>query len=166
MPRRAAKQVPIDRLRELFELRGGELFYRVNQRRARAGELAGYARPDGYWYVCVDYVKLLRHRVVFAMVTGRWPSDIDHVNGTPGDDRPENLRECSHNENMQNGRKRKNNTSGAPGVYWDKEKGKWAVAVRCRGKTYHFGRHHDFELAELIAQEARRRLFGAFAPSH
>lgn len=31
--------------------------------------------------------------------------------------------------------------------------------------AHHFGRHDDLEFAELVAQEARRNLFGAFAPA-
>lgn len=156
--------IPISRLHEVFELRDGKLFHRVSRYRARAGEEAGYARKDGYWIVRVDCQKLLRHRVVFAMVHGYWPDNIDHVAGVAAGDDPSNLREATHSQNMQNGKKRKNNTSGAPGVYWDKERSKWNVNVTFHGKNKHYGRFDDFEFAELVAHEARRKLFGEFAP--
>ena len=156
---------PVERLRELFEVRDGKLYNRVTRRKAVVGVEAGGYRKDGYHRVTVDCVKYLSHRVIFAITHGRWPvADVDHMNGLVAGNDPSNLREATHADNMRNGKVRKNNTSGAPGVSWDKERSKWAITVRCAGKTHHFGRHDDFELAELIASEARRRLFGAFAP--
>lgn len=157
----------IDRLRELFEVRDGKLYNRVDRGKARAGSLAGGTRHDGYGRVCVDWRRFLTHRVLFALVHGRWPKeDVDHIHGVLAGDDSSNLREATHADNMRNGKLRKNNRSGAPGVSWDKKRGKWHVTVRCAGKTHHFGRHNDFELAELIASEARHRLFGAFAPQY
>ena len=157
---------PLSRLRELFDLREGKLFYRVNRCKGRTGNEAGDTRKDGYSRVTVDGQKLLRHRVIFAMEHGRWPNgDVDHREGLDAGDDPANLRECSHAENMRNGRRRKNNTSGCPGVSWDSKRRKWAVSVCYNGRTYHYGRHDDLELADLVAQEARHKLFGAFAPA-
>ena len=157
---------PISRLHELFEVRGGGLYRRVRQGKAAAGARAGGPHNAGYERVRVDGEYFLVHRVVFALVHGRWPeSDVDHRNGSGVDNAPSNIREASHAQNMRNGKGRKNNTSGAPGVSWDTSRGKWAVTISHNGRTRHFGRHDDFEFADLVAQEARTLLFGEFAPA-
>lgn len=149
--------VPVERLRELFEVRDGKLY--------RGEQEAGGLHNAGYRRCRVDGVYFLVHRVIFALQHGRWPvADVDHAVGGGMNNDPTNLREATHAENMRNGKVRKNNTSGCPGVSWDKKRGKWAVTVRCAGKTWHFGRHDDLEFADLVASEARRKLFGAFAP--
>lgn len=159
--------VPISRLRELLEVRGGKLYRRVTtSSRARAGMECTDTRPDGYKRVRVEGVRFLQHRVVFALTHGRWPTaDVDHVHGLGAGNDAGNLRECSHAQNMRNGRRRKNNTSGCPGVSWDVKRQKWAVCISYNGTTHHFGRHDDLEFADLVAQEARHKLFGAFAPA-
>ena len=160
--------VPVERLRELFEVRDGKLYRRVAvSGRWLAGQEAGGKRKDGYGRVSVDWQRFLTHRVIFAIVHGRWPAaDVDHKYGLAAGDGVENLREATHADNMRNGKIRKNNSSGCPGVSWDKSRGRWAVIVRCAGKTWHFGRHEDLEFADLVAQEARRKLFGSFAPKY
>ena len=165
MPRKPAIQISVDRLRELFEVRDdGRLVRRVTaSSRAAEGMLAGSQRSDGYWRVCVDGTHVLVHRVVFALTHGYWPAlDIDHRDGDTGNNRPENLREATHQQNHYNRANRhKLNTSGVRGVTWDNKRGLWAVQVNTNGKNHHFGRWEDLELAALIAEEARRILFGA-----
>lgn len=55
--------------------------------------------------------------------------EIDHINGNPFDNRKENLRLCTHSQNMYNRGKHKNNKSGFKGVYWDKNKKKWMTQI-------------------------------------
>jgi hypothetical protein len=154
------KEVSAERLRELFEVRDGVLYNRVARGKAKAGAVAGNRHNKGYLRVRVDGEYFLVHRVIFAMVHGYWPECVDHRVGGGLNNDPENLRAATHRQNMQNTRRKKNNITGAPGVSWCSARSKWAVFVG--GKF--FGRHADFELAELIAGEARHRLFGAFAP--
>jgi hypothetical protein len=49
------------------------------------------------------------------------------------------------------------NTSGAAGVYWRKETEVWRVIIRSNGVPKHLGQYEDFELAELVASEARKK---------
>ncbi len=59
------------------------------------------------------------HQMVWVVVHGRLPSQIDHINGNPLDNRLENLREVSSSENMLNivHRWQPNARTGLPGVY-------------------------------------------------
>ena len=42
------------------------------------------------------------HHIAWALVFGRFPKQIDHINGDPKDNRLENLREVNQSENDQN----------------------------------------------------------------
>jgi hypothetical protein len=57
----------------------------------------------------------------------------------------------------------KNNTSGVKGVTWKADKHKWRVRIGVNGKRIHIGDFADFELAELVAFEARAKYHGQFA---
>ena len=79
-------------------------------------------KSNGYVYVWVYFqgerFKLRKHRLVFFLVTGRFPKEIDHINGIKTDNRIENLREVNRSENEANKLRRwkKNPDSGLPGI--------------------------------------------------
>jgi hypothetical protein len=54
---------------------------------------------------------------------------IDHIDGNGLKNTRDNLRIVTHRQNMQNLNK-KQFTSKYPGVYWDKDRSKWAVYIR------------------------------------
>jgi len=80
------------------------------------------------------------HRVVFAISRGQWPKQsIDHINGNPSDNRPENLRDVSHQENHRNQKNRKNNTSGVIGVSFNRRLCKWQASITIDYRSVHIG---------------------------
>jgi hypothetical protein len=51
---------------------------------------------------------ILAHRLVYFLHHGVWPENIDHRDGNRDNNRIENLRPCTHTENMRNRGKKKN----------------------------------------------------------
>lgn len=94
------------------------------------------------------------HRAVFALVHGGWPEhEIDHINGVPNDNRPSNLRDVSHQENLRNMKFSRANTSGATGVSFNKRLGKWAAHAGIDGRYGHLGffEHKEDAIASRLA---------------
>jgi len=85
-------------------------------------EYPGVMQSNGYIRVNIFFqgekFKLWKHRLVFFLVYGRFPKEIDHINGIKTDNRIENLREVSGSENCQKRdcQWKKNPESGLPGI--------------------------------------------------
>ncbi len=129
-----------------------------------AGKPAGAICVYGYCLINVDNVKYRRARLAFLYMTGEWPSThVDHINGNPADDRWENLRLATREQNMANTKVRLDNTSGARGVSWNARKGLWHVRVTTNGRTTHGGYFADFDKAVIRRDELALKLHGEFA---
>ncbi len=92
-------------------------------------------------------------------------SFIDHINGDRGDNRVENLRWATINENNFNKSIYKNNTSGYKGISWDKYNNKWRAHIRHNDKSYTIGRFTDINEAIKARQLKANELFGDFVHS-
>ena len=145
------------RLHELFDYVDGELIRRGKRKKG------GTVSTRGYKKIGVDYKIYGEHQLVFLHHHGYLPEQIDHIDGNKLNNKIENLRAADNSKNMMNRELLRNNTSGAKGVFWDREYNKWRVAVRSNGVLRSFGRYIDFELAELVATEAREKYHGVFA---
>src|SRR5690606_167269 len=104
------------------------------------------------------------HRLAFLYMTGEMPEKVvDHINGDRSDNRWENLRCANQSQNMANVGIRSANTSGTPGVVWDKERQKWRAQLRVNGKKKNLGRFDSIEDAKATVNAAARQQWGEFA---
>lgn len=158
------------RQRLRYEPETGKLYWlrfakqRANWNSMWAGKEAFTAvRNTGYFHGRLDNVAHQAHRVAWALHHGVWPTGtIDHINGDPRDNRIENLRDVSHQENHRNQRVRKNNTSGAMGVSWFRGTGRWSAYIMVDKRKQHLG--YFAELADATAaRKAAEKLFGFHA---
>ena len=128
-------------VRDLFEYRADNLYWR--ERPASSVDMskpAGTVKPRGYRDIHVKGKMYKAHRLIWLYIYGKFPDNtIDHVNGKPLDNRIENLRDVTQQENNKNARKRKDNTSGHVGVCWDKQSEKWRAQIAVDGVKTHLG---------------------------
>lgn len=91
--------------------------------------------------------------------------DVDHINGNTRDNRRENLRVCTHAQNLAAGRpaKRANSKSKYNGVGWNKSANQWMARIRINGKLTYLGCFKDETAAARAYDKAAREHFGEFA---
>lgn len=83
----------------------------------------------GYFIGAINGKLYLAHRIVWKMAYGTEPHTLDHINGNPRDNRLENRRAVSHQENSKNMKLPNNNTSGCVGVSFHKQTNKWRAYI-------------------------------------
>lgn len=149
------KDVPSkDFLCSIFDYKDGEIY--------RKPERSG--TPDGGGYIQTGirgrYYK--NHRLIFMMHHGYCPEYVDHINGNKTDNRIENLRPATRNQNQYNRSFQSNNKTGIKGVSWDKSSKKWKARISVDGKDTLLGKFTKIEDAKNAVDEARK-LHGDFA---
>jgi len=99
---------------------------------------------DGKW------VTVLMHRLINNTLDGL---ETDHINNEKLDNRKCNLRSVTRSVNEHNKPEAAYNTSGAKGVCWDKNRGKWKARININGKTHNIGRYEKFDEAVTARKE-------------
>ena len=101
---------------------------------------------------------LLLHRLITQAPKG---AQVDHANGDGLDNRRENLRICTHADNMRNRRMQKNNKTGYRGVTVKGKK--YRACLSLNNKTIHIGVFADPKDAAKAYDEKAQELYGEFA---
>ena len=82
----------------------------------------------------------------------------DHKNGDGLDNRRENLRPCTHAENMRNSRKKSTAKNPFKGVFWHAAAGRWMAQIKVDLRAIYGGLFDD--------PEAAARAYDALAVEH
>lgn len=110
---------------------------------------------NGYVRLRFQRKMLLGHRVAFAIVTGRWPKLVDHINGNRSDNRWANLREADQSANHENRRvAASHSTTGLLGV--QRSGNRYMARLTVKGKRLYFGCHATPEQAHAAYLVAKR----------
>jgi hypothetical protein len=97
----------------------------------------------GYKTGLIDGVGYVASRIIWKLVHGYDPIEIDHINRAKDDNRLCNLREATRSENCLNRGLLRNNKSGISGVYFETGSGLWVVEVA----GIRYGRRKDKDAA-------------------
>jgi hypothetical protein len=151
---------------ELFEYKGGNLYWKNTNGKTKSGQIAGGPSTKGYWIVGIKQKRYKLHRLIFLMHHGFMPEYVDHVNGNTSDNRIENLRVATASQNAYNSKKPKNNTSGLKNISWDKKTKKWVVRLKINETLKNFGRYNDIDYAKFVAEAMRYKYHQQFARSN
>lgn len=129
-----------------------------------AGRLTPKPKPrinrQGYRFVKVEKKSIPEHHVIWFLEKGRWPKGvIDHINGNPGDNRIENLRDVTQRVNVQNQRYAQvsNKSTGMLGVSMRKN-GKFDARIQHKGRNLYIGCFDTAEDAHAAYVRAKRAL--------
>lgn len=176
MPRAPTKPLPpLERLRDLFayDPETGALTWKarpVNKKAdaaintRRAGTAAGSLTKRGYLTVGIGYAKYyLAHRIVWKLMTGDEPTQVDHRDGDRINNRWLNLRAADNSTNLMNSKLRSDNKSGVKGVFWDAPHKAWRAVITANGKSERLGRFATVEQAAEVINARRIELHGEFA---
>lgn len=142
----------------------GIFYWAVGRPGASRGKRAGRVSRAGYREIGICNQFHRENRLAFLLMTGKWPDiDVDHINGVKHDNRWNNLRLATRSQNMANVRARRNNSSGHPGVVWDKDRSLWRAQIRLGGVKKNLGRFSSKEDAVNAVNLAARTQWGEFA---
>ena len=146
-----------------FDYQDGQLIRKIG-RKGEIGSVAGCLhKGTGYIHVKIKAKSFKAHRLIFLYHYGYLPEFVDHIDGNKQNNRIENLRSASKQENAHNQKIRLTNSSGVKGVSWHRVNKKWKVALCKNYKPYYFGSYEDRELADLVAVEATDLLHKNFS---
>lgn len=135
----------------------GRFFWHKPGKGRRPGLQVGAFDVHGYGQINFKKQLYKEHRLVWLFITGEWPKgQIDHLNHDRRDNRFENLREVTNQENHFNRPLQKTNKSGVPGVWLDERMGKYRAFINVNGKRFELGFFEEKEAAIAARQEANR----------
>jgi hypothetical protein len=91
---------------------------------------------------------LRAHQFIYYCVHKEIVEQIDHINGVRDDNRIDNLRAVTHQQNQHNRTK-------AKGYYWHKPSNKWLAYIKRDGKKIHLGTFNNEEEAHGAYLDAK-----------
>lgn len=126
-------------------------------------KIAGCQKQNGYMAVNILKTTYLSHRVCWFLHYGKFPeNEIDHVDRNGFNNKIDNLREATRQQNAVNRTKLSNNTSGFKGVFWRKSRATWIAVISFNHKTTYIGSYSSPEEASIAYENKAKELHGQF----
>ena len=156
-------------LKELFTYRDDGTFIKNKN-----GKIVKCSETEGQRYlrIGINGKPYRLHRMIYLYHHGYLPEIIDHIDGNKLNNRIDNLRPATKQQNCLNRKHKSTSKSPYKNVYLQAPtknsnwKRNWVVTLMLKGKRMYFGSFEDLDLAKLVAEEARAKYHGAFARNY
>jgi hypothetical protein len=127
---------------------------------AEAG--TNHLHHTGRFYRVIRYKRRQYKRayLVFLVANGYWPKLIDHIDGDSLNDRPDNIREATIQQNNWNHRPHKKKSPLPPGIR-SSPSGNFQARIRCDGVTT-YKTFPTLSEAQEFYTGLREKLFGEY----
>lgn len=149
-----------EKLHELFTYNNGHLYWKK-----RNQNKAGCLNNEGYINIVINQKWHKAHRLIFLMHYGYMPEFIDHIDNNRSNNKIENLRQATREQNQRNRECNKNSTTKIKGVSFHKCSKKWIAQCRANGKNNYLGVYKTAEEAQKVVENFRFFNHGNFAKS-
>lgn len=156
MPIYRAKKIIQEDVKSLFEYHNnGCLKYKIQRGNMAIGKTAGTIDKSGYSMITINGKRYLTHRLIYCYFYGDLNNDlkIDHINGNKLDNRIDNLRKVTVQENGFN--------SKCKGYSYNKLERKYKAKIVVDGKAIHLGsfdKEDDARQAYLKGKEKYHKI--------
>ena len=164
--------ISAERLREIlrYDPKTGELYWRLRDdvgswwNGRYAGKEAGaHADKKGYFCISIDNHTYRTHRVIWSYVTGEWPEfEVDHKDTDRKNNRFENLRPATVEQQRHNMSLHKDSETGFKGVSASKNS-RYRARIWVGGKEIMLGYRDTAKEAHRLYVDAAAMYFGEFA---
>ena len=160
------KKLPrVERIKELlsYEPASGIFLWRKSQGRQCAGRQAGSVCGNGDIEITIDGQRCKAHRLAWLLCIGQDPGQlqIDHINCVKDDNRIENLRLATNQQNSFN-RRHRASSADYKGI-WLHPNGRWRARIVFDGRSIHLGYYDTAEQAHEAYATAAAFWHGNYA---
>ena len=132
--------------------------------KTRIGDIAGTPNGKGYINIRLLGSPYRAHRLAWLYVYGEFPEGLlDHIDCNRSNNRIDNLREATSQQNSLNSSLGVRNKSGIKGVHWHSKSGKWRGVIRIGDVSIQVGLWDDLEQAADEMYKARQEQHGEYA---
>lgn len=138
----------------MFRYENGVLFWKKRLANCKQiGDKAGTIGAHRYIEVKIHKNQYKAHRIIYIMHYGDIPDGlvIDHINRIPSDNRIENLRLVTIQENGFN--------TSTKGYCWNKVNKKWLVYIMNNKKKIYLGYYNTEEEAKIVRKQAENEYY-------
>lgn len=132
--------------------------------RIKIGDVAGCLDKQGYYRVGFKKKVYLLHRLAWFLTTGVWPKELlDHKDCDTTNNKFDNLREATKQENLRNGSIKTNSVSGYKGVSRHSSANRWVAQGVKGNKKFYLGLFVEAEEAAKAYDTFAKEHYGEFA---
>jgi len=137
-------------IRANFKLVDGQLYRLHPRRHAIWKPCPGYKAKEGYRMIHIQHRTMSAHRIVWFVKYNVNPTELDHIDGNPSNNHPNNLREATPRENSQNLKlHRKGKPQGS-----NKKRNKFAAKLYANKQHVYLGSYNTELEANNVYQTA------------